>query len=227
MKKFMPMPKKNDSRGAKSSIVEAARQRGAHVFEPVGQGEGELLHRGRAGLLHVIAGDRDRVEFRHVPGGVFDDVGDDPHRRPGRVDVGVADHELLENVVLDRARSACPAARPAPRRRRCSRRAPAAPRRSSSSTRSSGRAGCRRTGSSCPRPSRSRPRPCRHRRRPADGRCRSRGGWRDRRRSTAPSARPSDCRGRTRFDSSAVEKPEYCRIVHGRLAYIVARGPRR
>ena len=26
---------------------------------------------------------------------------------------------------------------------------------------------------------------------------------------------------------SAVEKPEYCRIVHGRLAYIVARGPRR
>ena len=36
-------------------------------------------------------------------GGVFDNVGDDAHRRPGRVDVGVADHELLQNVVLDRA----------------------------------------------------------------------------------------------------------------------------
>ena len=33
--------------------------------------------------------------------GVGEDVGDDPHRRPGRVDVGVADHELLEDVVLD------------------------------------------------------------------------------------------------------------------------------
>ena len=104
---------------------EAARQRRAHVFEPVGEGEGELLHRGRAGFLHVIAGDRDRVELRHVPGGVLDDVGDDPHRRPGRVDIGVADHELLEDVVLDRARELVLRARPAPRRRRCSRRAPA------------------------------------------------------------------------------------------------------
>jgi hypothetical protein len=29
------------------------------------------------------------------------------------------------------------------------------------------------------------------------------------------------------LDSSAVEKPAYWRIVHGRLAYIVARTPRR
>ena len=34
--------------------------------------------------------------------GVLDDVGDDPHARLGRIDVGVADHELLEDVVLDR-----------------------------------------------------------------------------------------------------------------------------
>ena len=33
--------------------------------------------------------------------GVGEDVGDDPHRRLRRVDVGVADHELLEDVVLD------------------------------------------------------------------------------------------------------------------------------
>ena len=51
----------------------------------------------------MIAGNRNRVEFRHVPRGVFDDVGDDAHRRSGRVDIRVADHELLEDVVLDRA----------------------------------------------------------------------------------------------------------------------------
>ena len=35
--------------------------------------------------------------------GVGEDVGDDPHRRRGRIDVGVAHHELFEDVVLDRA----------------------------------------------------------------------------------------------------------------------------
>ncbi len=36
-----------------------------------------------------------------LAGGVPDDVGHDPHARCRRVDVGVADHELLEDVVLD------------------------------------------------------------------------------------------------------------------------------
>ena len=84
--------------------VEAARDRRAHVLAPVGEREGELERLRRAGLLDVVAGDRDRVELRHVPRRVLDDVGDDPHRRFGRVDVGVADHELLEDVVLDRPR---------------------------------------------------------------------------------------------------------------------------
>ena len=74
------------------------------VLEPVGEGEAELLDRGRAGLLHVVAGARDRVELRHVARGVLDDVGDDPQAGFGWVDVGVADHELLEDVVLQRAR---------------------------------------------------------------------------------------------------------------------------
>ena len=43
------------------------------------------------------------VEFRHILRGVFKDVGDDFHRRQGRVDVGVAHHKLLEDVVLDGA----------------------------------------------------------------------------------------------------------------------------
>ncbi|MCY1227897.1 hypothetical protein D9M72_401880 [compost metagenome] len=75
----------------------------AHIFAAVGQREGELLHQRRAGLLHMVAGDRDRVELRHLPGGVLDDIGDDAHRGFRRVDIGVADHELLEDVVLDSA----------------------------------------------------------------------------------------------------------------------------
>ena len=83
--------------------VEPAPQRGAHVLDAVGEGEGELLHRRRSRLLHVVAGDRDRVEARHLLRGEGDDVGDDAHRRLGGVDVGVADHEFLEDVVLDGA----------------------------------------------------------------------------------------------------------------------------
>ena len=81
--------------------VEAAIQRGLHVFLAVGQREGELQRRARAGLLHVVARDADRVELRHVPRRVLDDVRDDAHRGRRRVDVRVADHELLEDVVLD------------------------------------------------------------------------------------------------------------------------------
>ena len=84
--------------------VHARSDGGTHVFAPVRDGEGQFLHEVRARLLHVVARDRDRVELRHVVRGVFDDVPDDPHRRLRRIDIGVADHEFLENVVLDRAR---------------------------------------------------------------------------------------------------------------------------
>ncbi len=41
------------------------------------------------------------LNLRHLGGGIGDDVRDDPHARLGRIDIGVADHELLEDVVLD------------------------------------------------------------------------------------------------------------------------------
>ena len=81
--------------------VQAAWRSPSHVLHAVGQREGQFQRLRRAGFLHVVAGDRDRVELRHVLRRVADDVGDDAHRRLGRVDVGVADHELLEDVVLD------------------------------------------------------------------------------------------------------------------------------
>ena len=101
MKKFMPMPKKKLRRPAKASISSPAAMRALDIFLAVGDGEGQLLHRRRPGLVHVIAGDRNAVEFRHVGAGIGDDVRHDPHRWFGRIDIGVADHELLEDVVLD------------------------------------------------------------------------------------------------------------------------------
>ena len=73
------------------------------ILQSVGQRVRQLDVGRRAGFLHMVARNGDRVEFRHVLRRVFEDVGDDLHREFGRVDIGVADHELLEDVVLDRA----------------------------------------------------------------------------------------------------------------------------
>src|SRR5690606_14060429 len=76
----------------------------AHVLDAVGDGEGQFLDIGGSGLLHVVAGNGDGVELGHMVRGVADDVGDDAHRGFGRVDIGVSDHELLEDIVLQGAR---------------------------------------------------------------------------------------------------------------------------
>ena len=76
---------------------------GAEVLPAIGQGVRHLDVGGGAGLLHMVARDGDTVELGHVLGGIGEDVADDPHGRGGGIDVGVADHELLEDVVLDGA----------------------------------------------------------------------------------------------------------------------------
>ncbi len=81
--------------------VEPGVPPGPQVLDAVGEGVRELQVGRRPGLLDVVAGDGDRVELRHLLRGVGEDVGDDLHRGLGRIDVGVPDHELLEDVVLD------------------------------------------------------------------------------------------------------------------------------
>ena len=83
---------------------DAGGHAGAHIFDAVGERIGEFEILRRAGFLHVIAGNRDRIEFRHVLRGEREDVRDDAKRWRGRIDVGVPHHEFFENVVLDRAR---------------------------------------------------------------------------------------------------------------------------
>jgi hypothetical protein len=77
---------------------------GADVLEGVGEGEGELLRRGRSGLANVIARDGDGVPLGDTLVAVGEEIGDEAERGLGRVDIGAAGHVLLEDVVLHRAR---------------------------------------------------------------------------------------------------------------------------
>ena len=72
-------------------------------MEAVGQRERQLLGGRRAGLADVVAGDRNRVPLRHVPGTELDHVAHQPHARLGREHELVLGVELFEDVVLDRA----------------------------------------------------------------------------------------------------------------------------
>lgn len=53
--------------------------------------------------LHVVATDGNAVKLGHVLRSIGENVLNDPHRGARRVDVGVAHHVLLQNVVLDGA----------------------------------------------------------------------------------------------------------------------------
>ena len=79
-----------------------------HVLDAVAQREGQFLNRGRAGFADVIAADRDRIEARRVLGAELDRVGDQAHRRLGRIDVFLLRDVFLEDVVLQRAGDLAP-----------------------------------------------------------------------------------------------------------------------
>ena len=75
----------------------------AHIFDAIGQCVAKFEIGGGAGFLHVIAGDRNRVELRHILAGVGENVRDDAHRRKRRINISIAHHEFFKNVVLNRA----------------------------------------------------------------------------------------------------------------------------
>ena len=77
------------------------------VFQTVGKGVSQLQVSGSSSLMHVVATDADAVEFRHVLRCVSENVAHNPHRLRWRVDVGVADHELFQDIVLDGSGKQC------------------------------------------------------------------------------------------------------------------------
>ncbi len=104
---------------ARAEVVgrQTGRDRGVAVGDAVRDRERELLHRGRARLADVVAGDRDRVPRRDALRAVREEIGREPHRRARREDVVPARDVLLEDVVLHRAAKRASTGRPGPRRR--------------------------------------------------------------------------------------------------------------
>ena len=74
------------------------------VGDGVRQSEGHFLRRSGAGFANVIAADGNSVPFRQLARGPREEIGDNPHGRPRRVDIGSARDVFLEDVVLDSAR---------------------------------------------------------------------------------------------------------------------------
>ena len=103
-----------------------AAMRLLHVLDRVRERERELLHRRRAGLADVVAGDRDRIPVRHLGGAEAEDLRDQREARARRIDVRAARDVLLEDVVLHRARELRRARCRAPPPRRCTSRAASA-----------------------------------------------------------------------------------------------------
>ena len=78
-KKLVCALKKKDRRGAKLSMSRPASSGGLDVGDAVGEGEGEFLRGGGAGLAHVVAADGDGVPLGDFGGGPGEHVGDDAH----------------------------------------------------------------------------------------------------------------------------------------------------
>ena len=51
----------------------------------------------------MVAGYGNGIEAGHVGRGVSNNIGHDPHGRCGRIDISIANHEFLQDVVLQRA----------------------------------------------------------------------------------------------------------------------------
>eukprot|EP01137_Pigoraptor_chileana_P004692 Opistho-2@46675 len=73
----------------------------AAVLKAIGKSERQLEDGIGARFLHVITANGDRVVLWHVLGSVAENVADDGHGRLRRIDKRIANHEFLENVVLD------------------------------------------------------------------------------------------------------------------------------
>ena len=66
--------------------IEAGLDPRFHIGKAVGQGKGQLLHRGGARFADVVTADADRVPARHLFCRKSEDIGDQPHRRLRRED---------------------------------------------------------------------------------------------------------------------------------------------
>ncbi len=102
-KKSLWALKKKESRGANWSMSRPRVQCPAGIFQPISQGEGQLLSGGGTGLADMIAGDTDRVPLGEVMGAEFDGVGDQAHGWVRGEDIFFLGDEFFQDVILNGA----------------------------------------------------------------------------------------------------------------------------
>ena len=87
--------------GSESIHIDTGIDTGTQILHTVSQGICQLDVCSSTSLLHVVAGDGDGVELRHILRRILEDVCDNLHGECGRVDISITHHELLEDIVLD------------------------------------------------------------------------------------------------------------------------------
>ena len=101
MKKFMPMAKKKDRRGAKASMPRPFFMAARAYSRPSARVNASFQGSVGTSFLDVVTGNGNGVEAWHILAGVLHDIANDFHRWCWWVDVSVAHHEFFENIVLD------------------------------------------------------------------------------------------------------------------------------
>ena len=86
---------------SKSININTRSCSGTEVFQTVGQRISQLDVRRSSRFLHVVTGDRDRVELRHLLRSIFEYIGNNLHGECRRVNIGITHHELFQNIILD------------------------------------------------------------------------------------------------------------------------------
>ena len=87
---------------SESIDIDTCIHTGTKIFKTVAKRISHFDIGRRTCFLHVVTGDGDGVELRHLLRSVFEDIGNDTHGEFRRVDISVTHHEFFQDIVLDR-----------------------------------------------------------------------------------------------------------------------------
>lgn len=73
------------------------------IFHAIGQCITQFQVAGSAAFLDMVTGNGNTVELRHVLGGIFENITNNTHGHGRRVNVGITNHEFLQDIILDGA----------------------------------------------------------------------------------------------------------------------------
>ena len=74
---------------------------GTDILQTISQSVAQLNISCSTSLLHMIAGNGNTVELRHIFGGIFKNITDNTHGHFWWVNISITHHEFLENIVLN------------------------------------------------------------------------------------------------------------------------------